>query len=162
MYTVCLSLLWELDCYSDAASDVSYACPVEGDSTCGQRAVYGLGMTGIPIYNVNNNCSTGSTALFLAKQLVEGGFFSGSFFLYLFFLFFFCSLSCSQGKATALWPSDLKRWNAGHLAPKFVLSRPRGPSFLLSLSRACSFVSVCGSHEPARQARGGNDGKSPA
>jgi sterol carrier protein 2 len=44
-----------------------------GESTCGERALYGLGMTGIPIYNVNNNCSTGSTALFMAKQLVEGG-----------------------------------------------------------------------------------------
>ncbi|XP_077865417.1 sterol carrier protein 2-like [Saccoglossus kowalevskii] len=44
-----------------------------GDSTCGQRAVYQLGMTGIPIYNVNNNCSTGSTALLIAKQLIEGG-----------------------------------------------------------------------------------------
>jgi acetyl-CoA acyltransferase len=44
-----------------------------GDSTAGERAVYELGLTGIPIYNVNNNCSTGSTALFLAKQLVEGG-----------------------------------------------------------------------------------------
>jgi acetyl-CoA acetyltransferase len=44
-----------------------------GDSTAGERAVYELGITGIPIYNVNNNCSTGSTALFLAKQLVEGG-----------------------------------------------------------------------------------------
>ncbi|MCW5828492.1 MAG: lipid-transfer protein [Deltaproteobacteria bacterium] len=44
-----------------------------GDSTCGERAVYELGLTGVPIYNVNNNCSTGSTALFLAKQLVEGG-----------------------------------------------------------------------------------------
>ena len=44
-----------------------------GDSTCGQRAVYQLGLTGIPVYNVNNNCSTGSTALFMAKQLVEGG-----------------------------------------------------------------------------------------
>jgi len=44
-----------------------------GESTCGQRAVYGLGLTGIPIYNVNNNCATGSTALFMAKQLVEGG-----------------------------------------------------------------------------------------
>jgi len=43
-----------------------------GDSTCGERAVYQLGMTGIPIYNVNNNCSTGSTALFLAKQLIAG------------------------------------------------------------------------------------------
>ncbi|XP_071843774.1 sterol carrier protein 2-like [Apostichopus japonicus] len=44
-----------------------------GDSTCGQKALYGVGMTGIPIYNVNNNCSTGSTALILAKNLVEGG-----------------------------------------------------------------------------------------
>nr|XP_054764322.1 sterol carrier protein 2-like [Lytechinus pictus] len=46
---------------------------VYGDTTCGQRAVYEIGMTGIPIYNVNNACATGSTALFLAKQLVEGG-----------------------------------------------------------------------------------------
>jgi acetyl-CoA acetyltransferase len=44
-----------------------------GDSTAGQRAVYGLGMTGVPVYNVNNNCATGSTALFMAKQFVEGG-----------------------------------------------------------------------------------------
>jgi len=43
-----------------------------GDSTCGQRAIYSVGMTGIPIYNVNNNCATGSSALFLAKQLVSG------------------------------------------------------------------------------------------
>jgi len=44
-----------------------------GDSTAGQRAVYTLGLTGIPIYNVNNNCATGSTALFMAKQFIEGG-----------------------------------------------------------------------------------------
>jgi sterol carrier protein 2 len=44
-----------------------------GDSTAGERAVYEIGLSGVPIYNVNNNCSTGSTALFLAKQLVEGG-----------------------------------------------------------------------------------------
>jgi len=44
-----------------------------GDSTCGQRAVYQLGCTGIPVYNVNNNCATGSTALFMGKQFVEGG-----------------------------------------------------------------------------------------
>ena len=43
-----------------------------GDSTCGERAVYEIGLSGVPIYNVNNNCSTGSTALFMAKQLVEG------------------------------------------------------------------------------------------
>lgn len=46
---------------------------VYGDSTCGQRAVYELGMTGIPVVNVNNNCATGSSALFLARQFVEGG-----------------------------------------------------------------------------------------
>lgn len=46
---------------------------VYGDSTCGQRAIYELGMTGIPITNVNNNCSTGSTALYLATQSVRGG-----------------------------------------------------------------------------------------
>ncbi|GFR14904.1 non-specific lipid-transfer protein [Trichonephila clavata] len=46
---------------------------VYGDSTCGQRSLYEVGMTGIPIYNVNNNCSTGSSALMLAYQLVKGG-----------------------------------------------------------------------------------------
>ncbi|NXO79918.1 NLTP protein, partial [Sitta europaea] len=57
-------------------SAVKQACVgyVYGDSTCGQRAIYhGLGLTGIPIINVNNNCATGSTALFMARQLVEGG-----------------------------------------------------------------------------------------
>ncbi|MBW1687232.1 MAG: lipid-transfer protein [Deltaproteobacteria bacterium] len=44
-----------------------------GDSTYGQRSVYGLGMTGIPIYNVNNNCATASTATFMIKQFIEGG-----------------------------------------------------------------------------------------
>lgn len=46
---------------------------VYGDSTCGQRAVYELGLTGIPVVNVNNNCSTGSSALYLARQAIEGG-----------------------------------------------------------------------------------------
>lgn len=46
---------------------------VYGDSTCGQRALYEVGMSGIPIINVNNNCSTGSTALYMGKELVEGG-----------------------------------------------------------------------------------------
>ncbi|MGW7409455.1 thiolase C-terminal domain-containing protein [Streptomyces sp. NPDC054833] len=41
-------------------------------STAGQRAAYELGLTGVPVYNVNNNCATGSTALMLARQLVEG------------------------------------------------------------------------------------------
>eukprot|EP00162_Nutomonas_longa_P014354 comp21934_c0_seq1/m.49968 comp21934_c0_seq1/g.49968 ORF comp21934_c0_seq1/g.49968 comp21934_c0_seq1/m.49968 type:complete len:419 (-) comp21934_c0_seq1:35-1291(-) len=46
---------------------------VYGDSTCGQRVIYQLGTDGIPIYNVNNNCSTGSSALLLAKQMIAGG-----------------------------------------------------------------------------------------
>lgn len=44
-----------------------------GDSTSGQRAVYEVGLTGVPVFNVNNNCSTGSTALILAKEFVEYG-----------------------------------------------------------------------------------------
>lgn len=56
-------------------SDIKQACIgyVYGDSTCGQRALYQIGMTGMPVYNVNNNCSTGSTALIMAKQLLESG-----------------------------------------------------------------------------------------
>jgi acetyl-CoA acetyltransferase len=57
--------------YSDVKQAVVGYC--YGESTSGERSIYELGLTGIPIYNVNNNCSTGSTALFLAKQLVEGG-----------------------------------------------------------------------------------------
>jgi acetyl-CoA acetyltransferase len=44
-----------------------------GESTSGQRAVYQLGLTGIPVVNVNNNCSTGSSALYMARQAVRGG-----------------------------------------------------------------------------------------
>jgi acetyl-CoA acetyltransferase len=44
-----------------------------GDSTYGQRAIYQLGLTGIPVVNVNNNCSTGSSALYLARRAVKGG-----------------------------------------------------------------------------------------
>ena len=55
-----------------AYSDVQqvYAGYVYGDSCAGQRAVYAVGMSGVPVFNVNNNCSTGSTALFLARQAV--------------------------------------------------------------------------------------------
>ena len=53
--------------------EAAYVGYVFGDSTCGHRAVYELGLTGIPVFNVNNNCSTGSSALMLAKQAVEGG-----------------------------------------------------------------------------------------
>jgi len=44
-----------------------------GDSTSGQRALYDVGLTGVPIVNVNNNCATGSSALFLANQFIRAG-----------------------------------------------------------------------------------------
>ncbi|RDI45367.1 lipid-transfer protein [Nocardia mexicana] len=53
--------------------DQAYVGYVYGDSTCGQAVLYGLGQTGIPVFNVNNNCSTGSTALYLARQAIETG-----------------------------------------------------------------------------------------
>jgi sterol carrier protein 2 len=51
----------------------AYAGYVYGDSTSGQNSLYRVGMTGIPVVNVNNNCSTGSSALFLARQAVASG-----------------------------------------------------------------------------------------
>ena len=53
--------------------EAAYVGYCAGESTSGQRAVYELGMTGIPVTNVNNNCSTGSTALFNAAQAIRGG-----------------------------------------------------------------------------------------
>src|ERR1700676_5586083 len=46
---------------------------INGMSTLGQQTLYGIGMTGIPVYNVNNNCSTGSTALFMAYNAIRFG-----------------------------------------------------------------------------------------
>src|SRR5215510_9625641 len=51
----------------------AYAGYVYGDSTSGQSALYEVGLTGIPVINVNNNCGSGSTALYLARQAVEAG-----------------------------------------------------------------------------------------
>jgi acetyl-CoA acetyltransferase len=51
----------------------AYVGYVYGDSTAGQAAIYGVGLSGIPIFNVNNNCATGSSALFLARQAVGSG-----------------------------------------------------------------------------------------
>lgn len=62
----------------DAGIDYSeiqqaFAGYVYGDSTCGQRAVYEVGMTGVPVFNLNNYCASGSSALMLARQAVESG-----------------------------------------------------------------------------------------
>ncbi len=51
----------------------AYVGYVYGDSASGQSALYEVGLSGIPVVNVNNNCSTGSSALFLARQAVESG-----------------------------------------------------------------------------------------
>lgn len=56
-----------------AKVEQAYVGYVYGDSTAGQAAIYGVGLSGIPVFNVNNNCSTGSSALFLARQAVESG-----------------------------------------------------------------------------------------
>src|SRR5438105_7337685 len=73
---------WVIEAASAALTDAgipyervqqAYAGYCYGDSTYGQRAIYGLGLTGIPVVNVNNNCSTGSSALFLARQAIKGG-----------------------------------------------------------------------------------------
>lgn len=57
--------------YDDVNAAV--ACYCYGDSTCGQRVLYQLGMTQVPVYNVNNNCSTGSTGLALGRNLIRAG-----------------------------------------------------------------------------------------
>lgn len=46
---------------------------VYGDSTCGQTALYELGLTGVPVINVNNNCASGSSALYTARSFIQGG-----------------------------------------------------------------------------------------
>ena len=66
------------DALADAGLDYgqiqeTFAGHVYGDSTSGQAALYEVGMTGIPIVNVNNNCSTGSTALYLARRAIMSG-----------------------------------------------------------------------------------------
>ena len=59
--------------YADVQSAVVGYC--YGDSTCGQTALYEIGLSGIPIINVNNNCSTGSSALYTARQFIRGGLY---------------------------------------------------------------------------------------
>jgi sterol carrier protein 2 len=58
---------------SFADIEQAYAGYVYGDSTCGQKVIYKVGMNGIPVFNVNNNCSTGSSALYMGRQAVESG-----------------------------------------------------------------------------------------
>lgn len=57
--------------YDDVETGVAAYC--YGDTTAGQRTFYQFGMTGIPIYNTNNACATGSTGLQMARTLIKGG-----------------------------------------------------------------------------------------
>ncbi|MBU0994376.1 MAG: lipid-transfer protein [Proteobacteria bacterium] len=66
------------DALKDAGVDYSeiehaYTGWVYADSCAGEKVLYDIGMTGIPVFNVNNNCSTGSNALYLARQAVQYG-----------------------------------------------------------------------------------------
>lgn len=63
---------------ADAGLDIAdcqqiYAGWAYGDTTSGQRALDGVGLTGAPIFNVNNACASGSSAAFLARQAVASG-----------------------------------------------------------------------------------------
>jgi len=55
------------------AVEQAYAGYINGMSTLGQQTLYGIGMTGIPVFNVHNNCSTGSTALYMAYNAIRSG-----------------------------------------------------------------------------------------
>ena len=57
--------------YDDVEQGI--ACYCYGDSTCGQRTFYQFGMTQIPIFNVNNNCSTASCGLVMGRNIISHG-----------------------------------------------------------------------------------------
>ncbi len=56
-----------------AAVQQAYAGYLYADTCAAQLALYPLGLSGIPVFNVNNACASGSTALFLARQAVASG-----------------------------------------------------------------------------------------
>jgi len=51
----------------------AFAGYVNGMSCQGQRALYYMGLGGIPVYNVHSYCSTGSSALHLGYQAIASG-----------------------------------------------------------------------------------------
>uniref|UniRef100_A0A1I8JJG4 propanoyl-CoA C-acyltransferase n=2 Tax=Macrostomum lignano TaxID=282301 RepID=A0A1I8JJG4_9PLAT len=54
--------------YSSVVAVVASYC--YGDPACGQRVAYRLGLTGVPVFNVNNNCSSGSSAIALSRAIL--------------------------------------------------------------------------------------------
>ncbi|PPJ60596.1 hypothetical protein CBER1_11859 [Cercospora berteroae] len=53
--------------------DLGVGCFCIGPTCSAQRVFYQFGMTGIPIYNTNNACATGSTGLHMARTMVRSG-----------------------------------------------------------------------------------------
>ena len=95
-----------------------------GESTSGQRAVYQLGLTGIPVVNVNNNCSTGSTR---AVHGAPGG--------------------RAAGWPTARWRSASRRWRRA----RWGSSTPTAPTRSTSTRRRCSTIREPEASPPAPQ-----------
>jgi acetyl-CoA acetyltransferase len=56
-----------------SAVEIAYCGHVLQGSTAGQKVLYGVGMTGIPIFNVENACASGTSALRAAAMAVGFG-----------------------------------------------------------------------------------------
>jgi len=57
--------------YSDV--EIAFCGHVLQGTTAGQKVLYGVGMTGIPIFNVENACASGTSALRAAVMAVASG-----------------------------------------------------------------------------------------
>lgn len=56
-----------------AAVEIAHCGHVMQGTTAGQKVLYGVGMTGIPIFNVENACASGTTAIRAAAMAVGSG-----------------------------------------------------------------------------------------
>jgi len=56
-----------------SAVEIAYCGHVLQGSTAGQKVLYGVGMTGIPIFNVENACASGTSAVRAAAMAVGSG-----------------------------------------------------------------------------------------
>jgi benzoylsuccinyl-CoA thiolase BbsB subunit len=56
-----------------SAVEIAYCGHVLQGTTAGQKVLYGIGMTGIPIFNVENACASGTSALRAAAMAVGYG-----------------------------------------------------------------------------------------
>ncbi|MBI4517746.1 MAG: lipid-transfer protein [Deltaproteobacteria bacterium] len=56
-----------------SAVEIAYCGHVLQGTTAGQKVLYGVGMTGIPIFNIENACASGTSALRAAAMAVGSG-----------------------------------------------------------------------------------------